>query len=349
MSETLHITNGDSAASIIRESGVTGYVLPWRDPMHHGPFPKRDSLNELSRIRHAYLIGSSELGRLLAEEPVAEEVERDSNEPADLTSRDQRLHESPACKEVVLWFEHDVLDQLQLLQILDWYSRADLSQTKLTLICIDKFDGVANFRGLGQLTPEQLASLYPARVTVTPEQLKLAQVCWQAFCESSPLTLASQAQKIMPDLPFVAATCKRVCQEYPWSSDGLTRTERQILNLVKSGHSNPNKVFVENMDFEENLYIGDWRTFSQIKELCEAKQPLLALAGGEEFKHPVDTTVSKEQFKSQKLQVTEYGLDVLAGKVAASKVMTRDNWIGGVCLADAESSWLWNDELERFN
>jgi hypothetical protein len=49
--------------------------------------------------------------------------------------RDQVLADSLGQDEVVLWFEHDLYDQLQLIQILDWYAHQDLRQTKLTLIC----------------------------------------------------------------------------------------------------------------------------------------------------------------------------------------------------------------------
>ncbi len=48
--------------------------------------------------------------------------------------------------------------QLQLLQLLDWFSAAELGDTRLELICIDRFEGIEPFRGIGQLTPEQMAS-----------------------------------------------------------------------------------------------------------------------------------------------------------------------------------------------
>ncbi|MEO1406451.1 MAG: hypothetical protein AAFV54_08170, partial [Pseudomonadota bacterium] len=53
----LNITNGDGAANIIKQSVVTGDVLPWRDPMHHGPFPADLSLPELGKVRAAHLAG----------------------------------------------------------------------------------------------------------------------------------------------------------------------------------------------------------------------------------------------------------------------------------------------------
>ena len=53
----LNITNGDSTANLIKHSSVTGDVLPWRDPMYHGPFPAKLTLSKLSVLRARYLFG----------------------------------------------------------------------------------------------------------------------------------------------------------------------------------------------------------------------------------------------------------------------------------------------------
>ena len=51
----LHITNGDSAVRIMREAGVSGELLPWRDVLHEGPVPMTDSLAQLSQIRAQFI------------------------------------------------------------------------------------------------------------------------------------------------------------------------------------------------------------------------------------------------------------------------------------------------------
>jgi hypothetical protein len=100
----LHITNCDSAAGLIQASGIVGDVLPGRDPMHHGPMPPDIDLAALSAVRAAYL---SEPGHFAGDE---------------FRARDTALQQSLGYETVVLWFEHDLLDQLQILQILDWFS-----------------------------------------------------------------------------------------------------------------------------------------------------------------------------------------------------------------------------------
>ena len=103
MTRVLHITNGDGAAGLLKASGLEGDVLAWRDPMHHGPFPAEPDLKALSALRGRYLAGPD-----LPEQDVVRDFEL----------RNEHLKSASRYEEVVLWFEHDLLDQLQILQIL---------------------------------------------------------------------------------------------------------------------------------------------------------------------------------------------------------------------------------------
>ena len=72
--------------------------------------------------------------------------------------------------ETILWFEHDLFCQINLIYLLDYFATRSSYETKLSLICINAFPGIEDFRGLGQLTGEQLASLFEGRRQVTEEQ-----------------------------------------------------------------------------------------------------------------------------------------------------------------------------------
>ena len=133
----LHITNGDSASNTIEKCGVQGQVLPWRDVLHDGPVPGHVSRERLS----------DERARFLAD-PLFGGYQRVR---ADFAERDELLNRAGEFDEVVLWFEHDLYDQLQILQILDWLADLDLGSTRLSMICIDAFPGIEPFYGIGQL------------------------------------------------------------------------------------------------------------------------------------------------------------------------------------------------------
>ena len=350
MASLLHITNGDSAADLIREAGLGGEVLAWRDPMHHGPFPVKLPLEELSRLRIAYLSDGAE--------------GNDPNVDHGFTLRDATLARCSEYEEVVLWFEHDLLDQLQILQILDYLgnnvsgndllSRERNKKSTLSIICIDRFKGVQGFRGLGQLNPEQIASLFPGRVAVDQSALESAARCWDVFRQPTPLLLQEVIATDIPGLPFMRPALQRHCQEFPWVEDGLTRTERQLLNLVSAGEARPVQLFIKNMEFENFLYIGDARTYSIIETLCNGDNPLLQTGGQDKmqantqpFKHLYSPDIEIEDFKSQRLNLTDRARQILSGQTNASEFIPRNEWLGGVQQQSA-ACWSWYEKNQSF-
>ena len=140
---SLHITNGDSAAHIMATAGIKGVILPWRDILHDGPVPAGLDLDELAGVRAAFLDQPVITGR--------QEILQSFHD------RDQTLQGATGFEAVTLWFEHDLVDQLQILQLLHWFSGADLPHTRLSMLCIDAFPGIEPFYGLGQLDAAQMA------------------------------------------------------------------------------------------------------------------------------------------------------------------------------------------------
>ena len=99
MKDLLIITNGDDAVARMREAGIGSEILPWRDILHEGPVPPSLSLEELSAVRAQFL---AQRGWLPEEEL-----------HAAFRSRDAMIRRHGEFESVVLWFEHDLYDQLQ--------------------------------------------------------------------------------------------------------------------------------------------------------------------------------------------------------------------------------------------
>src|ERR1700754_402024 len=145
----LHVTNGDSTVPGIEATGVGGDVLPWRDALHEGPVPEGLDAAELRTVRAEFLAGCGW--------GAADAIE------ADMRARDERLATALTRDEVVvLWFEHDLYDQLQLLQILDAVDGSD----EVEAILADRF--------LGAMADTELAALWPQRAPLRGDQLALA-------------------------------------------------------------------------------------------------------------------------------------------------------------------------------
>lgn len=325
----LHITNGDSAAETIKDAVFSGQILAWRDVLHEGPVPGNLSLANLSRIR-AEFIAAQGWGNSL-------EVER------GFAERDQIISRFQEHDEVVLWFEHDLYDQLQLIQILAWFAACDLLiPTKLKLICIGEYPGVQPFFGLGQLNTNQLAALYPQRKLLTREQIKSGRAAWQAFTASDPTEISTLLASDTSALPFLHNALLRHLQQFPSSVNGLGRSEQQILAAIAAGNHTPSEIFRADQAMEEAVFMGDSTFWSYLKRLCEGAQPLLQVASGAEFFLPL--TPSDKNFLAQKLVLTDTGRAVFAGQADQIKLNGIDRWFGGVHLQGNEIVWRWNGE-----
>ena len=327
MKTHLHITNGDAAADALKQSNIGGDVLPWRDPMVDGPFPTGLDLAATSRIRADYLSGSA-----LAHDQVLR----------DFRLRDDHLAAAANYDAVTLWFEHDLLDQLQILQVLDWFADAEISHTRLGIICVDAFPGILPFRGLGQLDPAQIATLIDRRVPVTPAQLALAQAGWAAFRSSDPREIETYLQRDLRVFPFMKAALLRYLQEFPSASNGLGRTDQQILQLISDGMDRPGRLFGANMELETSLFLGDWSFFQHIHGLCNVRQPLLHCDPNGEFRSPPELALPAAEFLQQRLSLTESGREVLAGAVDAAAYLDFDYWLGGVHIISGKPLFRWN-------
>jgi hypothetical protein len=312
----LHIANGDSTAGTLRYAGLPGTVAVWADVLHEGPVPPDDDMDAWLAVRSRFHAGSVW--------SYDEALSKGRQWQADLES-------FPSYHELLFWFEHDLFDQLALVRHLAWLDRQDRGSTRVTLICIGEFPDFPGFIGLGQLSAEQLASLYPTRKEVTPEQLALARRTWDAFTASDPTTLVTLAQDHRA-LPFLGPALRRFLEEYPSVRNGLPRSETQVLRALEGGPLSPGRLYVRSQEPEEARFMGDSTLWERVEELGAGPNPLARL----------DVTRRKQALPEGKVTLTDTGRAVLAGEVDWAAAHRLDRWYGGVHLESDRGHWRWD-------
>lgn len=329
----LHLTNGDCAASLIQQTGLLGEVLPWRDLLHEGPTPADLSLAQLREVRARFIAGWN--GWVVYDEVLA-----------DFARRDDTLARFQEYEDVVLWFEHDLYDQLQLIQILDWFSRHDLGKTQLSLICIDTFPGIEPFRGLGQLNPVQMSSLYETRHRISEAELTLGRSAWQSFRSPDPTAIKEFLSRDTSALPFLRNALARHLEQFPSVANGLSRTERQLLEAIEAGAQSPVEIFRANMQQENYFFVGDIEIWNYLHNLCAGREPLLRVADSVQFTLPWQFQ-TREEFLAQSFTLTEQGRNVLRGQGDWIELNGIDRWLGGVHLRNEDALWRWDEQRRR--
>jgi hypothetical protein len=319
----LHITNGDLAAAVFKKAALPGQFLPWRDVLHEGPVPAGLSLEELSQVRARFIAGQG-WGD-------AQEVE------AEFSARDRALLGHADHDEVVLWFEHDLFDQLQLLQLLDWFSSRDLQKTQLSLVCGREY--------LGTISPERATELFCLRKAVSPAQLDLGRDSWEAFTGPDPRRLMGVIQGDTSPLPFLKSALQRHLQEFPSVRNGLSRSEAQALQAFSAGAEKPRQAFLEVSEKEAARFLGDIVFASYLERLSQGPHPLLVFEDGS----PISTPRGSPGFWSRSMRLTGDGHAVLEGKADLVRINGIRRWLGGAHLFGKVAAWRWNErtmELE---
>jgi hypothetical protein len=296
----LHITNGDSAAGVMREAGIAGEILPWRDVLHEGPVPANLPLEELSQVRAEFI---AECGWAAHDTVIAQFRQRDA---VLATFRD---HE-----EVILWFEHDLYDQLQLLQLLDFFCGRDLGSTPLSLICIDEY--------LGTLSPDRMAALQGTQQPVRREQLDLGRRAWSAFRAPEPAAWNALLDEDTSGLRFLAGAVLRHLEEYPSVENGLNRTEAQLLKGVRAGIHDRVGIFQATQRMEERIFMGDTSFWTYLDAMVQSRPPLLTRVGQEIYAN----AAAEQVMRNEDDWIAISGLD---------------KWLGGVHLTH-ERHWRWD-------
>jgi hypothetical protein len=320
----LHIANGSATTKLIAAAGIPGRSSEWADVLYDGPVPGGMSDAELLQVRARHLSG-------LADAASSDEVkglQRWRDEIDDVSSYD----------ELVLWYEHDLFDQLNLLQLLSWLKGRPAASKKASLIEIGTFPGRPSFKGLGELNPVDIVPLFEARAPIAEERYVLSERAWTAFRQSSPETLDEFRRSVTRAIPFLDSALKRFFEEYPWINDGLSRSERRLLEIAASGPVDLWTVFVHMHRGETAYYITDLSLVSLLRDFSRLDPPLMAISG---------TSLEETRISSGTVTITDRGRAILNGKLDRVATYGIDRWFGGVHLTSDGVQWRWNDAEQR--
>jgi len=321
---TLHVTNGDSAADVLR-AFLTDPVVVEADVLHEGPAPAVEDESWLD-VRARFLAGADDGGYARIR--------------ASLARSDRALDEAASYDRVVLWFEHDLFDQLQIVRTLSRLGRTPAVAERTSLLCIDRFPGVEPFFGLGQLDARQLSSLAGEDRPVTAAQFETASKVWTAFRSSDPQELnamwtgTSGASRSLDSLPFLRRAIGRFLAEYPSTANGLSATLNLALQALEASPLDGAALFRRVQSREHAPFMGDFPFFDAVRQrLAAVHRPLVEISSSDHL----------DDLRDHRIALTADGRELLAGRLDAIAQNGIDEWRGGVHLQGADRSpWRWD-------
>ena len=303
-------TNGDSASSKIEDLKLADKVVPWRDILHEGPVEGLMPLAKRSEERAKFI------------------VEFDGGDLADIhqsfKDRDKTLFYLNEYSRVELWFEHDLYDQLQILQILN-FAHQNLEKQELYIVQSNDY--------LGELKDDAFKALPNLARPITEDMKAYASKAWSAFTHNTPDLLIRVLDN--PDMPYIAPAIRRLVMEYPDSQSGLPTSIYNALTLLLNGPATVGKLFEHMQNCELAKFMGDLSFAKYMDELGTCATPVIA-------GHNVIYSTSKaagrknlgqiQTYFKQKVHLTDFGKQVMNKNANHVTKNGIDRWIGGVRL-----------------
>jgi hypothetical protein len=284
----------------------------WADALDQGPvLPVSDAEHWKLRGEHHRSRGAAGLSDVLA-------------------GYDRGFDEAAGAEELILWFEHDLFDQLALIRLLARLARRGLP-AQLSIVSIDRHPEVASFLGMGQLKPEQLAELWPRRTSLSRDAIDEAITAWIAVTASDPRALPFLTKRIKA-MPFLAGALERQLEEFPDPTSGMSRTERQVLAAVARGETTAAAIMKATQAIDPRYPITDTLLFWTLHVLGRAGFVTGAPEG----------VATPAAIKAIDVAVTAHGREALAGAIDRVHEHGIDDWRGGVRLRGKGPVWRWD-------
>jgi hypothetical protein len=317
---TLHVRCGSDIRSRLAEAGFVGDFLEYSDALCQGPII--DDPAWIDR-RADFLASAYGPGVGRTREEIAVGLAHAEAELQVAALRYDR---------VVLWFEYDGYDQINLSRCLAQF--AETPPRRLEMVTLEHYPGAIRFIGLGQLPPEALRLLWDKRQIVTQLQAQAGRTAWTLLRQPDPTLLATAVAAGFPELPYLARALRRHCQELPWIGDGLSLTQRLILEVLAEQPRTIGQVFRDLMHERDKLpFLTDLMLADFVKAMKCVSEPVFTGAFDAE---------DRRWFR-ERLTITPLGRAVLAGEVDWLSLSPPERWIGGTCIRAHRSCWRWDE------
>ncbi|KGL63166.1 DUF1835 domain-containing protein [Polaribacter sp. Hel1_85] len=253
-SSILHITNGDSTTNYLKKLHFSGDFITWREMLCEGKTTTDVGSETFWKNRFDFLKTSYNVSK---------------KKFIDFTLKEYRsLCNKKESKEIVLWFEHDLFCQINMIAVISWLKKYRKGY-HISLVCSGKVKGTNKLKGLGELTENQIQEHYQNRVDLTQDDIEYADYIWQLYCSDSPLRLET-IYKYNPMSPFkyLADALEAHLLRFPTIKNGLNQIENTILKTANTQEfSSKHQLVGQLLKTQTNYGFGDIQYEHQIDQL----------------------------------------------------------------------------------
>lgn len=311
------ITNGDHAANALAAHFPDAEILIWRDVLVEGPVPGGIGDEALADIRAHHI--ETAFGM--------------QDVRADFSRRNLTLERIEAFDTIELWFETDLHDQLQILELLSRLAAKPLRAAPRLALAAPPLSS-------------HIEAAAPAMRDITSADHEAAKEMWSAFRASTPEQVFALATSTGP-LQDARNAFARLLEELPGAHDGLGRIERAALLAIHDGAITPGLAFRHYQQTEAFPFLGDLGFFYRLDQLSFGKSPLVRGLPEGGVAHAARNNMTVE-YTDTMIDLTDAGRAVLEGRADHAKLNDIDRWIGGIHLT-TRNLWRYDQDAKTLS
>lgn len=214
----LHITNGSSLTNYLKELNFSGDFLTWHEMLCEGPTVEHIDTHEFVKTRRVFLNKFYNID--IDEYLFHKELEI--------------LDNVEAYSKIILWFEYDLFCHINLMAVISLIKKKKVT-LPLFLVCSGRIKGEKDFKGLSELTDNQLLDHYQTKIELKDSDIDLACKIWKIYCGENHNLLKPYITK-SSSFKYLNSCLKAHLKRFPETKNGMCRLEKHILEIMRDNH-----------------------------------------------------------------------------------------------------------------
>jgi hypothetical protein len=251
---TLHITNGDYTTAYLKKLQISGEFITWREMLCEGKTTSDIGSEQFWKTRFEFLKDSYKITKKTF-------IDYTLKEYRSLCNKKQQ-------KEIVLWFDHDLFCQINMIAVISWLKKHRKGH-HISLVSSGKVEGSDKMLSVTELSEKQIQEYYKNRTTLVQDDIEYADYIWQLYCSDSPLRLEA-IHKFNSPTPFqyLATAIEAHLKRFPSIENGLNEVENFILKTTDNHNLKSKEELVATLLKNQQVYgFGDIQYAQKIENL----------------------------------------------------------------------------------
>ena len=253
-SSILHITNEDSTTNYLKKLHFSGDFITWREMLCEGKTTTDVGSETFWKNRFTFLKSSYNISK---------------QNFINYTLKEYRnLCNKKETKEIVLWFEHHLSSQINMIAVINWLKKHRKGY-HISLVNTGKIKNSKPLNILSELNENQIQEHYKNRIHLTQDDIEYADYIWELYCSDSPLRLET-VYMFNPISPFqyLAKAIEIHLSRFPSIKNGLNIIENSILEIANTHQlSSKNKFASKLLKVQTNYGFGELQYNHKIAQL----------------------------------------------------------------------------------